>query len=98
MNSAVPLKFATYDVSRSRSRRKSHWKTRSEKLRDRLAAEEEFYNELRYEWAIEQELCAEHRLQQQIDERAALSELGVEPGAIGLTATVLPVLRGTGVF
>ena len=98
MNSAIPLKFATYDEYRSRPRRRSYWKTRSEKLRDRLESEQEFYSERRYEWLIEQELYAERRQRQQIDERAAISELGMDPEAIGLTASVLPVLRGTGVL
>ncbi|MBQ9566303.1 MAG: hypothetical protein IJU98_12020 [Synergistaceae bacterium] len=97
MNS-VPLSFALYEASQTRSRRKNYWKTRGEKLHDRLALEQEIYAARRYEWAVEQEIQAERRQQQQINERAALSEIGVEPGTIGLISSVLPVLRGTDVF
>ena len=92
----VPLNFALYGASQQRPRRRTYWKTRSEKLHDRLEREQEIYDERRYEWALEEEIYAEHRQQRQFDEREALSERGVEPGAMGIASATLPILRGTG--
>ncbi|MCR5347294.1 MAG: hypothetical protein K6E38_05900 [Fretibacterium sp.] len=73
----------------------SYWKTRSRKLRERLAREAEVFAERQRQRAIDQELYAQHLQQQQINERAALSEQGLEPGIIGLVSLVPPVVRGT---
>ena len=75
--------------------KESYWKTRSKKLRERLALEAEIYAERQCQQAINQELYAQNLQQQQINERAVLSEQGLEPGMIGLISLVLPIMQGT---
>ena len=75
--------------------KESYWKTRSKKIRERLALEAEIYAERQRQRAIDQELYAQHRQQEQLNDRAALSEQGLEPEMIGLISLVLPVMGGT---
>ena len=91
----IEKRFRSRSSGTSRSGRESYWKTRSQKLKERLAREQEIYDERQYQRGIDEELHAEHRQQEQLNERVALSELGVEPGTMGLTSPVLPLLRGT---
>lgn len=81
---------------RDKSRdRENYWKARSKKIRERLALEAEIYAERQSQRAIDQELYAQHIQQQQINERAVLSEQGLEPGMIGLVCLVPPIMQGT---
>ena len=75
--------------------KESYWKARSKKLRERLALEMEIYAERQRQQAIDQELYAQNLQQQQINERAVLSEQGLEPGMIGLISLVPPIMQGT---
>ncbi|MBR1671455.1 MAG: hypothetical protein IJ702_00865 [Fretibacterium sp.] len=75
--------------------RESYWKTRSKKLQERLALEAEIHAERQRQRASDQEFYARQRQQWQLNERAALSEQGMEPGMIGLTSLVPPVMQGT---
>lgn len=81
---------------RDKSRdRENYWKARSKKIKERLALEAEIYAERQSQRAIDQELYAQHLQQQQINERAVLSEQGLEPGMIGLVCLVPPIMQGT---
>ncbi|MCR4818381.1 MAG: hypothetical protein K5841_05440 [Fretibacterium sp.] len=78
-----------------RESEESHWQTRSKKIRERLAVEAEIYAERQRQLAINQELYARNLQQQQLNERAVLSGQGLEPGIIGLTSLVPPIMQGT---
>lgn len=82
--------------STGRVRREGPWERRKRKLRERLALEQEIYAQRLRQWAIEQELHAQHRQLERDGERAALSELGAEPGSIEPVSPVLPTIRGGG--
>ena len=80
----------------ARSTEKSWWERRGKKLKERLALEQELYDEHQRQWAINQELHAEHQQRDQFNERAALWERGVAPDSVSLTSLALPCVRATG--
>ena len=89
------LRDRMWSAASRQEERESYWKSRSKKLRERLAQEAELYAEHQRQRAIDQELYAQHLQQQQINERAVLSEQGLEPGMIGLVSLVPPIMQGT---